>query len=490
MHYHKFVNNDYKIIDGGRRHRRRHRLPLALAVVAAALGLSAFSYLGDAANIEPAAGPVTVALAVPATEPPAANTAAPEPATPAVALAEPATPTPPTAEAEPAAAPAAVEQAVAAPPPVPVPAFEELEATVKSGDSLALIFRRLGVPPAELAELVRDRETKKRLSRIRPGQQLTLRVDEDNRLQQLVWQQDRIHTLVAERGDDGFAVRVDELALTSEQMATSGVIKSSLFEAGIDAGMSDRTIMEMAEVLGWDIDFAQDLREGDRFSVLYEEHYDDQGEKVKDGKILALEFINRGRVVSALRYTKPSGESGYYSPDGRSMRKAFRRMPVRFGRVSSRFTTARWHPVLHRFRAHKGVDYAAPRGTPILATGDGKVIYRGTKGGYGKTIVLKHGEQYTTLYAHMTGYGKGTGVGSRVEQGQVIGYVGSTGLATGPHVHYEFRVAGVHRDPLKVELPKALPLEKKYMADFREKSSPLIARLDQLRQTQLALNDN
>ncbi|MDZ7752272.1 MAG: peptidoglycan DD-metalloendopeptidase family protein [Gammaproteobacteria bacterium] len=369
------------------------------------------------------------------------------------------------------------------------PPVKALDAKVKRGDSLALIFRRLGVPPAELAGLVRDRSNRERLSRIQPGQAITLEVDDANSLQRLVWQQDRITTLVAERKPRGFSIRVEEMEVSTRRVAASGNISSSLFEAGIAAGLADRTIMEMAEILGWDIDFAQDLREGDRFTVLYEEHFDDQGEKIKDGDILALEFVNRGRTVSALRFTKPSGETDYYSPDGHSMRKAFRRMPVRFGRVSSRFTTARWHPVLHRFRAHKGVDYAASRGTPILATGDGKVILRGTKGGYGKTIVIKHGERYTTLYAHMSGYGKKTGAGSRVRQGQVIGYVGSSGLATGPHVHYEFRVAGVHRDPLKVELPKALPLERRHMADFQEKTAPLLAHLERLRRTRLALND-
>lgn len=378
--------------------------------------------------------------------------------------------------------------AMASPTPV-VPAVKALEAKVKPGDSLALIFRRLGVPPAELAGLVRDRDNRKRLSRIQPGQGITLEVDDANSLRRLVWQQDRINTLVAERGEQGFSIHLEQMETTTRRVATSGSISSSLFEAGVAAGLSDRTIMEMAEILGWDIDFAQDLREGDRFTVLYEEHFDDQGEKLKDGDILALEFVNRGRTVSALRFTKPSGDADYYSPDGHSMRKAFRRMPVRFGRVSSRFTTARWHPVLHRFRAHKGVDYAAPRGTPILATGDGKVQFRGTKGGYGKTIVIQHGERYTTLYAHMSGYSKNTSPGSRVRQGQVVGYVGSSGLATGPHVHYEFRVAGVHRDPLKVKLPKARPLERRHMADFREQTAPLLAHLERLRQTRLALNE-
>ena len=594
MNYHNFVNNDYKMIDGRGDGRRRHRLPLVAAVVATALGLSAFSYLGDAANVPPGARAGDAGPAPAAKPPPAAAKVASAPAPGVPAAAEPpepaARPISPAADGPPAPpaltelattvrpgdslarifrrldvpaaelmavirAPAAkarlarlqpgqgitlrldderrlhslvwarqgapfvvAERAAdgfilterdsppatpAAPAPVaaspvtasPAPAAttagtRTLRAQVRSGDSLALIFKRLGIAPAELAALVRNDTAGRRLSRIRPGQEVILHLGAGDSLQRLDWRQDRVRTLVAERQGDAFAVRVDEIPLSTELVAATGTIESSLFEAGQRAGLSDRIIMGMAEILGWDIDFAQDLREGDRFSVIYEEHQDEAGEMVEEGDVLAVEFANRGRVVKALHYEKPDGGAGYYSPDGHSMRKAFRRMPVRFGRVSSGFTRARWHPVLHRFRAHKGVDYAAPRGTPILATGDGKVTFRGTKGGYGKTIVIKHGERYTTLYAHMSRFQKGVGTGSRVTQGQVVGYVGSSGLATGPHVHYEFRVAGVHRDPLKVELPKALPLERRYLADFRAKSEPLLARLDQARRTQLALNEN
>lgn len=608
MNYHKYVKNDYNVMGEKRGGSTGRRLSLVSGVIAIALGISAFGYLGpsgspaadaapaSAGTVDPVVGetrgtadrvapgtmvaaldaaPVAAPPAMPATAPPQGSAVAPDisaldatvtsgdslarifrrlgipaaelmavvqedterrlsrlkpgqnltlevtederlqrltwrqaPGESLVATRTPdgfsfrvvqeeapsqdaprgsSTPSPGIASTAPTGVPA--ERVTGITPADGIPAVRALGAEVQPGDSLALIFRRLGVPPAELAGLVRDGDIRKRLSPIKPGQRITLEVDDTSSLQRLVWQQDRITALVAERAARGFSIRVEEMEMTTRRVATSGSISSSLFEAGVAAGLSDRTIMEMAEILGWDIDFAQDLRQGDHFTVLYEEHFDDQGEKLKDGNILALEFVNRGRTVSALRFTKPSGDADYYSPDGHSMRKAFRRMPVRFGRVSSRFTTARWHPVLHRFRAHKGVDYAAPRGTPILATGDGKVLFRGTKGGYGKTIVIKHGERYTTLYAHMSGYSKNTRQGNRVKQGQVVGYVGSSGLATGPHVHYEFRVAGVHRDPLKVELPKALPLEREHMDDFREKTAPLLAHLERLRQTRVALND-
>jgi murein DD-endopeptidase MepM/ murein hydrolase activator NlpD len=265
----------------------------------------------------------------------------------------------------------------------------------------------------------------------------------------------------------------------------SGTINSSLFVAAQKAGLPDNLTMELANIFGWDIDFALDIREGDKFTILYEELYLD-GEKVENGDILAAEFINSGKIFQAIRYTDQGGNTDYYSPDGKSMRKQFLRTPVEFSRISSGFSLGRKHPVLNRIRAHKGVDYAASTGTPIKATANGKIIHRGSKGGYGNAIIIQHGTQYSTLYAHMSRYKGGLRKGSRVKQGQIIGYVGSSGLATGPHLHYEFRVNGVHRDPLRVKLPGAPPLDKKYMADFKVKASNMIARLDRVRSVQVA----
>ena len=240
--------------------------------------------------------------------------------------------------------------------------------------------------------------------------------------------------------------------------------------------------MELAGIFGWDVDFALDIREGDQFAVLYEQLYLD-GERIGTGNILAAEFTNQGKIHRAVRYTDPQGHTDYYAPDGHSMRKTFLRTPVAFSRISSRFNLARKHPILNRIRAHKGVDYAASRGTPITATGNGKIDWLGKKGGYGNTIVIQHGSKYSTLYAHLNSYGRGLKKGSRVRQGQIIGYVGSSGLASGPHLHYEFRVDGVHRNPLTVKLPNAAPLPAKYRDQFKLASSNLLAQLETAKTT-------
>jgi len=263
------------------------------------------------------------------------------------------------------------------------------------------------------------------------------------------------------------------------------VVDTSLFEAGQHAGLSDSLIMQMAEIFGWDVDFALDIRAGDRFALVFEEQFKD-GEKIGEGPIVAAEFSNRGRRIRAVRYVDPAGRIDYFSPDGRSMRKAFLRTPVNFTRISSRFSFSRRHPILHKMRAHRGVDYAAPRGTAVKASGDGRVVFAGRNGGYGRTIVLRNGSVYTTLYAHLSRFSKGIRPGKRVEQGQTIGYVGSTGLATGPHLHYEFRVRGAHRDPLSVKLPQAAPLAEGYMDDFRSRAEPLLAKLDLTARTAIA----
>ena len=268
---------------------------------------------------------------------------------------------------------------------------------------------------------------------------------------------------------------------------TSGIIDSSLFLAGMAAGMSDNLIMELAGIFGWDIDFVLDIRSGDHFTLVYEELYLD-GHKQRDGNILAAEFVNRGKTYRAVRYVDAQKRADYYSPDGRSMRKAFIRTPVDFTRISSRFGK-RYHPTLKKRKNHHGVDYAAPRGTPIKAAGDGKLIFVGRKGGYGKTVIIQHGGKYSTLYAHMSKIKPGSRRGNRVRQGQVIGYVGSTGRSTGPHLHYEFRVNGVHRNPLTVRLPDAAPIKAQYKTDFLNKSRHLVAQLDVLQRTNVAFND-
>ena len=360
--------------------------------------------------------------------------------------------------------------------------------TVKSGDSLAGIFSRVGIPPRQLHDLLKQGGAATNLKRIYPGQTLRLMTSADKGLIRLSYQIDKLSSLEISRDGKDFDISTTHLTPERRQVSASGIIDSSLFVAAQRAGLSDNLTMELAGIFAWDVDFALDIRKGDQFTVLYEEQYLD-GESIGHGNILAAEFVNHGKRYQAIRYTDAGGKIDYYSMDGKSMRKTFLRTPVEFSRISSRFSLGRKHPILNRIRAHKGVDYAASRGTPIKATGSGKIVHRGKKGGYGNTIVIQHGSKYSTLYAHMSKYRGGLKTGSRVRQGQTIGYVGSSGLATGPHLHYEFRVNGTHRDPLKVKLPGADPLNKKYMSDFNTRAKRLMAQIDLVRDVQLASNN-
>jgi murein DD-endopeptidase MepM/ murein hydrolase activator NlpD len=383
----------------------------------------------------------------------------------------------------------------AASPTTPQPSLnaeqEEIDSrsrqiTVKTGDSLYAIFIREGIPARDLATLLRSDKTNALSRHLRPGQNLALSLSATNTVRSITLAVDETRTFTAVRtGGASFTTSISTYPLERRIATASAVIEDALFLAGQRAGLSDRVIMEMIEIFGWDVDFALDVRAGDHFMVIYEELFKD-GEKVRDGKILASEFRNRGRSIRAVRYAKKEGSGEYFSPEGFSMRKAFLRTPVKFSRISSRFTRGRMHPVLQRMRAHKGVDYAAPRGTPIKAAGHGRVASSGRKGGYGKTVVLQHGGTYTTLYAHLSRIHPRAKAGKRVKQGEIIGYVGTTGLATGPHLHYEFRVRGVHKDPLRVTLPKALPIDRRYKNDFLVKTRPLVKQLDVLAKTSIA----
>ncbi len=257
-----------------------------------------------------------------------------------------------------------------------------------------------------------------------------------------------------------------------------GTVNSSLSLSGKKAGLSDNLLMQLINIFAWDIDFATNLHYNDQFTVVFEET--GIGNDLKDSQIIAAEFVNQGRILTAIRYQDNEGNINYYSPEGRPMRKAFLSAPVDFVRISSGFDTHRKHPVLNRIRAHKGVDYAARTGTPVKSAGDGEVVFRGRKGGYGQVIIVKHGEHFETLYAHLANFKKGLKLGAQVRQGEVIGYVGQTGLATGPHLHYEFRIDGVHRNPETLHLAQSLPLQAELLADFKSQTQSV---LDQLNQT-------
>ncbi len=352
------------------------------------------------------------------------------------------------------------------------------EITVTKGDSLARIFKRLQLSPQDLHAIMTLGKETSVLKRLKPGQRVGFQVV-DNQFLALKYPVDLVTTLHVVKTDDGILARRITEELETRVKHANVTITDSLFLSGVAAGLSEKLIMQLASIYGWDIDFALDIRRGDRFSMIYEEQYKN-GEKVREGPITAAEFVNRGTSYRAVRFTHEDGHSEYYSDTGRSMRKAFLRTPVKFTRISSRFNLKRRHPILNRLRAHRGVDYAAPSRTPVKATGDGVVSYLGRKGGLGKAIILKHGRRYDTVYAHLSRYRRGLRTGQRVKQGQIIGYVGMTGLATGPHLHYEFRVNGVHRNPLTVKVPKATGIPANAMKDFVRQVEPLLAELDRI----------
>jgi len=361
--------------------------------------------------------------------------------------------------------------------------------TIKSGNTLSELFLKAGLNDKIMYEVLKNKAHAKELTRIFPGEQIAFLLNEDNSFNKVKLIRNPIQSVIVSRDEQGkFSQEVINRTPDTHVTYTEGSIDSSLFLAGQKAGLTESQIMELANIFGWDIDFILDIREGDRFNLIYEELYID-GEKYKNGRILAANFTNQGKNFSAVLYEHENGESNYFTPEGESMRKAFIRTPVDFARISSHFNLKRKHPILHKIRAHKGTDYAASHGTPIKATGDGKIINARNKGGYGKTVIIQHGNKITTLYAHLSKYARGIKEGRRVKQGQVIGYIGSTGLASGPHLHYEFRVNGVHKNPLKVKLPHADPIPKEQQARFKLLTNKYLAQLDTFSESyQLASN--
>ncbi|PSL10490.1 murein DD-endopeptidase MepM/ murein hydrolase activator NlpD [Marinobacterium halophilum] len=371
--------------------------------------------------------------------------------------------------------------------PAPIPERVEnwVEYPIKSGDNLTTLFKRAGLGPRDVYKISQAVSGSESLQRLRPGQTFAFLI-EDGLLRKLRHVQNRLNTTLIELTDSGYQVEKQVRTPDTRITYAEGTIKNSLFLDAAEAGLADNTIMQLAEIFAWDVDFALDLRTDDRFRVLYEQDYIDD-EYLDQSRILAAEFTNRGRVFTAVRYTDSQGVSHYYTPTGDSMHKAFLRSPVDFRRISSGFKPERYHPVLGKKRPHRGVDYAAATGTPIRAAGDGKIIWRGTKGGYGRTLILQHGSNITTLYAHMSRYQKGLGNGSRVKQGQIIGYVGASGLATGPHLHYEFRIGGVHKNPLTVPLPAAAPVSAAERPAFEAEAVRLVTALKRQADTRLAM---
>lgn len=353
--------------------------------------------------------------------------------------------------------------------------------TIKSGDNLATLFKKHNISSTVLHHLVHNTKHGKQLKKIRVKQELQFRFDENGEFLSLTLVRSKLESLRYSASENQYDSEVIKKAFEKRPKMVSVSISDSLFLSATREGLTDNLTMRIANLFAWDIDFALDIRKNDSFTVLYNEHYLD-GEKIENGQILAAKFINQKDTHYAFFYDDTEKYEGYYDEKGYSKRKAFLRTPVAFSRISSRFSLGRKHPILNRIRAHKGVDYAAPRGTPIKSVGDGKIIFKGRKGGYGRVLQVQHGSRYMTVYAHLNSYNRKIRQGSRVKQGQTIAYVGSSGLATGPHLHYEFRVNGVHRNPLTVKLPKTNPLPKKYQAAFKQDAQRLIARLEHFEQ--------
>ncbi len=359
------------------------------------------------------------------------------------------------------------------------------ELTVRKGDSLTVLLARTGIGREEMDRLLRAHPDTRLFRQLVPGQALRLRLAAPGLIGELHYRIQGGETLHIRRIDaDGKPAAVFQVTRERDSVETrlayaSGQIETSLFVDGQNAGLSDNVIVQLAEIFGWDIDFSHDLRVGDRFSVVSEERHV-SGQKLADGPISAAEFVNQGKVHRAIGYRSGTDRMAYYSPDGLSLRRPFLRSPLKFSRITSGFSYNRFHPILKSRGAHTGVDYGAPNGTPVHATSSGHVQFVGERGGYGNAVILRHGGSYSTLYAHLSQFARGMQGGAAVEQGQVIGYVGATGLATGPHLHYEFQVGGAHKNPLTFKFPMTEPVPSQHREDFLRHARHWSARLDLL----------
>jgi murein DD-endopeptidase MepM/ murein hydrolase activator NlpD len=353
-----------------------------------------------------------------------------------------------------------------------------IEVIVARNDTLEAIFRRMALDKADLAAIRQLPGIRQSLDLLKPGDAIKL-THTGGGITELTRKVSETQTLKVVRADEGFAAKIIDNPIETRIRTATATIDSSLFQAAEAADVSDSVALKLADVFAWDIDFVLDIREGDRFTAVYQQVYQD-GKYLRDGEVLAAEFVNNGKVYRAVRFVADTGSAGYYTPDGLPMRKAFLRAPVAFTRVSSVFNPHRKHPILNLIRGHMGTDYAAPTGTPVHAAGDARVSFAGRRGGYGNALVLAHSSSVSTLYGHMSHFAGNIRVGTHVEQGQVIGYVGMTGLATGPHLHYEYLVNGEHKNPQTVHLPGAEPLHAQVLENFRLVTAPLLAQLPAL----------
>ncbi len=358
--------------------------------------------------------------------------------------------------------------------------------TIQRGDTIAAVLGRLDVRKQDTAAFLGAARDSRAMRQLRPGKTVFAQTAANGELLVLRYFFGNEELFLMEKVDQEFKMSEQAVELDSKIQMKSGVVKSSLFGATDSAEIPNNIAMQLPEIFASDIDFYRDIRKGDRFTIVYETLQDNNGEHAKSGRVLAVEFVNRGKSHHAVYFESRNGDGGYYTPNGESLRKAFLLSPLTFSRISSGFTNSRFHPVLKEWRAHRGIDYAAPTGTPVMTTANGVVSFAGTQRGYGKIIIVKHNGQYETAYGHLSRFAKGLKKGSRVTQGDTIGHVGATGMATGPHLHYELRVDGVQRDPSKVILPTAPPIAQKDLQDFQKATKSLVARLNIMRNIHFA----
>lgn len=375
--------------------------------------------------------------------------------------------------------------------PLPSPAATDdatywREERIQRGDSVGSILARLEVQdPQALAYLNANREARA-LYQLTPGRSLRAVTTQSGQLLSLRYLTADGTELVLDRGREGFSFTAEQPVTVTQLQMAAGEIESSLFAAIDRAGLSDALAVQLADIFSSEVDFHRDLRPGDRFALIYEAVYAN-GERLHAGRILAAQFVNAGARHRALYFVDSQGRGGYYAPDGENVRRAFLRSPLEISRISSGFSFARLHPVLNVWRAHKGVDYSAPVGTKVRVTADGVIDFAGRRGGYGKVVVVKHRNGYSTLYAHLSGFARGIERGTKVAQGDVIGFVGMTGMATGPHLHYEFLVNGTHKNPLSQAIPAGTPITAETRPAFLRATQPLLGRLELIQDMDLGM---
>ena len=362
-------------------------------------------------------------------------------------------------------------------PNIQNPATSTSDYIIKAGDNLALIGEKQGISPRVIHLLSISKPHGKLLRKIRPGEKLVFVLDQKKQLSKLIYQPKPLELFTFDRDLNSFNSSLSRIEPERDIVFNHGIIQQSLFLSSQKAGIQDALTMRLAQIFQWDIDFVLDIRPGDSFFIMYEELFV-ENEFIGYGEILAAEFINQDNSYVAILFEDNNGSKDFYNLKGESMRKAFLRAPVEFSRISSSFNLKRRHPLHKTIKAHRGIDYAAPTGTPILAAGDGKIKTASRTRANGRYVVIQHGQQFITKYLHLSKFGRGIKSGKTVKQGQIIGYVGQTGYATGPHLHYEFLVNGIHKNPRTVQLPKAMPIRKRDKENFEEVSNKISMLLE------------